>query len=336
MAYIDTEKISVHLRSRAINLEENSILVTNYAGSEQEKDLTEPANCNGYGRIRHFKWSPGGDWVVNPLPILPVSKALVIPVTEGLRAQVFQNSVCNWRCWYCYVDFDLLKGDTKKAAFQTCDQLLDLYLAEKNPASLIDLSGGQPDLTPEWVPWMMEAIKDRGLMDKVFLWSDDNLSNDYIWRYLSDDQLNLLASYPMYSRVCCFKGLDRESFSVNTKADPVLFDNQFNLCRRLLDLGLDLYCYITLISPTASKFGDTVPAFLDRLQEIHPNLPLRTVPLKVFGFTPAISRITELHQDYMKGQHIALEIWNKEMEHRFTSNERCQPITDVTLKQKTS
>jgi len=55
---------------------------------------------------------------------------------------------------------------------------------------MIDLSGGQPDLTPEWIPWMMEELNNRGLTDKVYLWSDDNLSNDYFWKYLSDAEID--------------------------------------------------------------------------------------------------------------------------------------------------
>ena len=156
-----------------------AILVTNFSGSEQEKDLTEPANCNGFGRVRHFKLDAGKGWIKNPLPILPATKALGIKQNSEIRSQVFQNSVCNWRCWYCFVDFKLLSGDSKYSSFLTCDEMVDLYLKEENPAPMIDLTGGQPDLTPEWIPWMMQTLIERGLDKKIFLWSDDNLSNDY-------------------------------------------------------------------------------------------------------------------------------------------------------------
>ena len=57
---------------------------------------------------------------------------------------------------------------------------------------MIDLTGGQPDLTPEWVPWMIQEIRARGLEDTVYLWSDDNLSTDYFWRYLSTNDIDLV------------------------------------------------------------------------------------------------------------------------------------------------
>ena len=89
---------------------------------------------------------------------------------------------------------------------------------------MIDLTGGQPDLTPEWVPWMIEELRRRELTNKVYLWSDDNLSNDYFWRYLTDDQRAAIKGYRNYGRVACFKGIDRGSFAFNTGADPALFD----------------------------------------------------------------------------------------------------------------
>ena len=70
--------------------------------------------------------------------------------------------------------------ETKKySAHLTCVTLLDYYQEQEAPPLVIDLTGGQPDITPEWVPWMMEALIDRGLSNHVYLWSDDNLSNDF-------------------------------------------------------------------------------------------------------------------------------------------------------------
>ena len=51
---------------------------------------------------------------------------------------------------------------------------------------VLDLTGGQPDLVPEWILWMMCELRARGLERKVYVWSDDNLSNDYFWRFLSE------------------------------------------------------------------------------------------------------------------------------------------------------
>lgn len=329
--FIDTDKISQHLRNKAINLHTKQILITNFAGSDQEKDLSEPANCDGYGRIRHFKIQSSKLWVPNPLPILPASKSLGVTAKKEIRAQVFQNSVCNWRCWYCFVDYKLLSGDYKYANFLSADQLVDLYLKQVNPPPMIDLTGGQPDLTPEWVPWMMGALLDRGLQNKVFLWSDDNLSNDYLWRFLTPTELDRIANYKMYARVCCFKGIDGQSFFLNTKADPALFDRQFELCKRLLDLGIDLYCYITITASTQTDFNKVIPELFDRLQLIDEQLPLRIVPLEILEFTPMKNRMTESLRDAIKGQYLALKVWESELSRRFSHSQLQMPITEIKL-----
>lgn len=328
---IDTEKFSAQLRRKAINIAEKRILLTRFSGSDQEKDLSEPANCNGYGRIRHFIRDRGSKWPLNPLPIDPVSKAFGLTKPDSIRAQVFQNSVCNWRCWYCFVDFALLSGDENHADWFTCDEMLDMYLAQDAPPLMIDLTGGQPDLTPEWVPWMIEAIKRRGLETKIYLWSDDNLSNDYFWRFLTDTQISMLAHNNMYSRVCCFKGIDELSFALNTKADPSLFSNQFNLCKKLVDVGIDLYFYITLTAPSSTDFNSVIPKFIDKLQSISDQLPLRMVPLQIGMFTPVQSRMNDTFHDMLKGQYSAVSVWNTEIEKRFSQSQRSINIADVKL-----
>lgn len=329
MGTIDTEVLSKKYREVAIDLRNKSILITNYSGSEQEKDFSEPANCEGFGRIRHFKLRANEGWPNNPLPIIPAAKALGLEFLNEIRAQVFQNSVCNWRCWYCFVDFKLLNGDKRFSKYITCYDLLEMYTKQDNRPPMIDLSGGQPDLTPEWVPWMIDAIKERGLEDEVFLWSDDNLSNDYFWRFLSTKQIDTILSYRMYSRVCCFKGIDEKSFQINTKAHPDLFYNQINLFGKLFALGIDIYGYITLTAPTNTSFCSVIPRLLDEIQKIHPNLPLRIIPLKILEFTPAKGRMSDLEKDCIIGQNTAIEIWQYELEKRFPDYLRNLPITEV-------
>ena len=130
----------------------------------------------------------------------------------------------------------------------SADELIDLYLAENDRPKIIDLSGGQPDLVPEWGLWMADSLSRRGLDQDVYLWTDDNLSNDYLWNCLSRDEIRRLASYRNYGRVGCFKGFDEHSFSFNTLAGRELFKNQMVLMRRLIDTGFDVYGYATFTS----------------------------------------------------------------------------------------
>ena len=318
---IKTDDVSESLRSSSINLDEQKLLITNYVGTQQEKDLTVPPNCGGYGRIRHFYRETSEGWPSNPLPIDPAAKALGVQSTDLLKAQVFQNASCNWRCWYCYVPFNLLSANQKHSGWLSCEDLVDLYLAETERPVVIDLSGGQPDLVPEWIPWMMRVLKERGLAEQVYLWSDDNLSNDYFWKYVTTEDRQLVASYQNYGKVCCFKGFDRQSFAFNTKAAPELFDRQIKLFKRSVDLGIDVYGYATFTSPEKPK-QETMSEFLDALQEIGSEIPLRVIPLEIQEFSPSNQRsLEQVHQDAMRYQHLAISFWTNEMRRRFAPSQ---------------
>lgn len=330
---INTEALSSRYRSASVDLKGKRLLITNFLNTEQEKDLSEPPNCGGVGRIRHFRRILGSTcWPPNPLPIDPACKVLGLPSTDMIRAQVFQNAACNWRCWYCYVPFDLLSANPNYSDWLTPTALIDRYLNQADPPPMIDLTGGQPDLVPEWVPWMMTELRNRGLEHRVYLWSDDNLSNDYFWQFLCDADIELIATYPNYGRVCCFKGFNAESFAFNTRAEPALFDQQFELMKRLLTLGIDLYAYTTFTAPSAIGIAEDMHRFVDRLQMLDENLPLRTVPLQIQEFTSVKQRFNQDTSYAIQNQQIAIEAWLQELESRYSSEERACNITDIPLR----
>ena len=332
MSPINTEFYSNHLRERAIVPSERKILIAQLSDSHQEADFTAPVNCGGYGRIRHFHFQKYSDWSANPLPILPAAKALGYSPDSTLRAQVFQNAACNWRCWYCYVDFSLLSANLRRSHYFTPEELVDRYLQEDDRPYVLDLSGGQPDLTPEWVVWTMEALEQRGLIGKVFLWSDDNLSNHYFWKFLTPKQRAYIASFTQYARVGCFKGYDADSFAFNTLASPELFQQQFEIYRELLQSGLDMYAYVTFTAVPHKGLSQAMEQFVDNLQAIHDNLPLRTVPLKIEVFTPTSKRIKQAQAQALSFQYDVHAAWLEELQKRFSESQHQVPITDVPLR----
>lgn len=328
---LETMALAAKYRAATIRLESRELLITNFRNSDQERDLTEPVNCGGFGRIRHFRRTTSKGWPPNPLPIDPACNALGLDRQDEIRAQVFQNAACNWRCWYCFVPFNLLSADESRSAWLTPQRLVESYLNEANRPRILDLSGGQPELVPEWVLWTMEELKRNGVEDEVYVWSDDNLSCDHFWRFLTPEQQDFVASYPNYGRVACFKGFDAQSFAFNTSAESSWFDRQFDLLSRLVDLDIDIYAYVTLTTPEAAAIADGLPRFVDRLQQIHENLPLRTVPLEIQNFTPMMKRVDESRRNALQNQWRAIEMWQRELENRFPSCQRELPITDVAM-----
>lgn len=249
-----------------------------------------------------------------------------------MTAQVFQNAACNWRCWYCYVPYNLLAADPARSAWLTAEELVALYVAEGERPLVIDLSGGSPDLVPEWVPWMMGALDAAGLSRSTYLWSDDNLSTEYLFDRVPVADVKRLQAYRNYGRVCCFKGFDEASFSFNTRAEPDAFTRQFDVMGRLLGLGLDVYGYATFTAPTVAGVRDHIARFVDRLQDLYPDLPLRVVPLEIVGFSPTAGRMDEARRAALDNQRAAIEAWRSELEDRFDDAARAAPICDVPLR----
>jgi uncharacterized Fe-S cluster-containing radical SAM superfamily protein len=326
---IDTKAASARMRHQLLDPKHRRILLTNFARTQQERDLTEPPNCRGYGRIRHFRRQVDSAWVPNPLPIEPAARALGLGRIDELRAQVFQNAGCNWRCWYCYVPYKLLSANLHNSDWLSIGEMLDLLIAEDDHPLVIDLSGGEPSLTPEWVPWFLEELSRRRMEHQFYLWSDDNLSTDYFWRNLSQSQQELVATSRTYARVACFKGIDEQSFSYNTRADASQFDVQFELMGRLIASGMDVYAYVTFTTPTERDISGRVRRFVDKLQSLDPNLPLRTVPLEIRVFTPVVSRLNDVHKEAIQSQWKVLDAWKAELCQRFSVDLLSKAICDV-------
>ena len=326
-----TDSYSATLRSRAWRAGTRELLVARIAGSAQEDDLSTPPNCRGLGRRRHFRRETSPGWPSNSLPIDPASRYLQLESDSLLVAQVFQNLACNWRCWYCYVPFNLLGGNPRLGEFVTADALVDLLLAEKEPSHVIDISGGQPDLVPEWTLDTLKALEVRGLDASIYVWSDDNLSTDGLWCHLSASEIRWMASRPNHGRVGCFKGFDASSFSFNTGAEPELFGRQFELFDRLRKTGFDIYGYITLTTPNSESIERGIPILVDRLQSIHSNLPLRIVPLEIGVFGPVEARLNESRNQALDNQHMAIAAWKRELEIRFTPEQLEMGICDVDI-----
>jgi uncharacterized Fe-S cluster-containing radical SAM superfamily protein len=331
----DPDEFSAALRSRSIDTSQRRVLLSILGGSAQEPDLSEPVVCGELGRIRHFRRATSQGWPENPLPIIPAARRLGLTYEPDImRALVYQNAVCNWRCWYCFVPFSMLGGHEARSQWATSDQLVDLYraLPDGIRPSMIDLSGGQPDLVPEWTIWMIEAIREAGLTQHTYLWGDDNLSNDYLFRYLTDDQLDHLIAAPNYGRVCCLKGFDSASFTFNTGAPAEHFYRQFALLRRIVATGMDVYCYATFTSPErpADPLG-AMERFVDRLQDIDEHLPLRLIPLEINVFGPVEPRMRAAHVGSLQVQQHMVTAWQAVLAERFSEKLRGMPVVDVPL-----
>lgn len=306
-------------------------LLSVIAGSDQEIGLTLPPNCNGIGRIRHFNRKFYDDWTSDPLPMDPACVALNLPKTNVMKSQVFQIASCNLNCWYCFVPDVLKQANVNKSKWLTTDEMIQLYIKESYQSKVIVLSGGNPDLVPEWVVNMMQSIERFNLNEMVYLWSDDTVTSERAFEFLSSDQIGCFTNYKNYGKVACFKGYDDCSFEFNTAMPKKYFNKQFDVFKRYLDLGIDMYGYInfTSLDDNASRVAEKIAKIMDRFQAIHKMLPLRIVPQKIFVFPTVVSKITSKYESSLVNQHLALYMWNKELCNRFTDEQRNLNIAHI-------
>lgn len=329
---INTNKMSQRLRDRSVDGDGKRILISRISDSRQSDDLSAPAVGAGFGRLRHFRRETSAGWPSNPLPIDPAAAALGLDRDiEELTAFVFQNAACNWRCWYCYVPFEMLAADEKRSEWLSAETMIDLFEGTSPRPAMLDLSGGQPDLVPEWTAWTLDELRLRGLDRSTYVWIDDNLSNDYYWRQLSGDQRSRIREYPLLGRVGCFKGFDPRSFAFNTGAEPQLFRQQFDLMARHISEGTDCYGYVTLTTDSSEDPSARIADFVDQLQSVHINLPLRVVPLEVTVWGPVVNRLRPAHEIAMRQQLDAVAAWIAELDQRFEPETRALPISQVRI-----
>ena len=329
MENIKLEKCFKNCRTSIYKSETSEFLLSRIAGSEQETDMSVPSNCEGYGRIHHFRRNVTNR-VQDPLPKDPACKALKIPYTDVLEAQVFQLASCNVNCWYCFVPDELKRGGMINAKWLTAEEMIGLYKKSDTGIRVIDLSGGNPELAPEWIFESMKALEKNNLVNEVYLWADDTLTTDYYIEYLSNEELEYMASYKNFGKVGCFKGFDNHSFAFNSKLPEYIYEKQFERFERYVDMGLDIYGYVTLTSDNYDGIEEKMGGFMDRLQKIHPILPLRIVPLKIFAFTPTGSRLNNHYNMALKNQNLAIKAWVAELSKRYSKEQLTCRISDNT------
>jgi len=312
-------------------LDSKKFLISNLNNTLEAKDNYTLLNCNGFGRIR--KYQKFNLHLGNSiLPAKPLFRTL--EPSLPFKTQVFQIMGCNWKCWYCFVDDRLLEANEEYGHYFSTNELMELYINNSlNETKIIDLSGGQPEMFPEWCINFAKSIDMYNLSGKVHLWLDDSLSSFNMWKYLSKDERKYLSTFPLHSRVCCLKGYNEESFVYNTNVSKHHFENQFKILEKLIKDGYDLYVYVSFTTPSISKeIENDIKIFIERLVKIHPLLPLRTIPLKITLFSAMNRRLYSNYSLSLKYQKIVFNSWAEQLILKFGPKLVLVPYENIDLK----
>ncbi|OIK38745.1 hypothetical protein [Citrobacter portucalensis] len=301
------------LRNKLIDFDSERILISKIEGSIQANDEYTKINCNGYGRLRVFS-KLGLHF--NNIESKKVSELKCLLNDEICRTQVFQLAGCDFGCWYCFVDSSLLRADPNKSIWMSAKDILDLALLEPIKPSVIDLSGGQPELVPEWCYWVMRKIENRGLLGELTVWTDDNLSCDFFWSKLNAEQRAYISKFPGHYRTVCIKGFDEKSFSFNSGAPHICFEKQLLILEKLIRENISLEIYITMLDVPRPivEATDAIDNLIDRLIRISPNLPFRVIPLRISSFGNLFTRATPNRLQSLGLQIERFSLWMERLE----------------------
>lgn len=342
------------LRPRMIDLENKKVLLASFVGTSQAKDIAVRTRVVGdYFRskiyekpeeiekeVHNFRREPAGIAAKRlKIPSLDLSKENRKEWQGPLIAQcnnvfLFQINGCNLNCWYCYVDDINKSANPKYGDYLSCEEILLHFLLESRKGqffrnynkqvNVLRISGGEPFIVPEVIYWMIETIEKFDLQDYLYLWVDSNLSTaDFYWRYLTDKQREKIRNYKNIGFMGCYKGIDAEMFSEVTGAAPEFFEGQFEMHKKLIDEGLDVYTYLYPVVESTHNLEKRIFSFIDRMQDkVFELAPLRmTTPyIKIYTPIETDARLTpERMKAIDKNQHLAMKIWKEEMKIRFGS-----------------
>lgn len=235
------------------------------------------------GRRPSKHYDPGFDMKKHVLSDSPTSIAWRMGKDwrDYTRHAIVQIGVCNFRCFYCYVDYDFLTGKNvmNVRAQDIVDQFLDLRqkaLAEGSNLNVLRISGGEPMLVPDLTIEVLRIIKKMGLDDQIGIKTETNLSplaTDEEGTCVAEKWADLkeLSSFKNFIMHPTFHGIDKESLGRVSGAKWDSYDIMISGLQKLIDLKIEFF----------PSFGsnvydmEDVVNFFDLCKSVHPNLPGR-------------------------------------------------------------
>jgi uncharacterized Fe-S cluster-containing radical SAM superfamily protein len=241
--------------------------------------------------------------------------------------------LCPNNCWHCYVPKELYENAETRSDELTAKEIVYKFLEQRTAdanigkhSNILRITGGEPFLLPKLILECLLYLRERGLENEVFLWTETNLEpfiteidQDPLTEgkersFMDSDEnkeiLEQLSSFRNFAVHPCFHGLSENEFKMITgdKEYQVNLGQQVNGLRKLVNAGIDVY-------PT---FGSNVcdPSniveLFNGLKEVHAGLPLRVALVEYnFDYESVADRIkAEERAPDLFSKFANLRIWN--------------------------
>jgi radical SAM/Cys-rich protein len=152
-----------------------------------------------------------------PIPFPPIARRA--PTTLQLNL----GYLCNIACIHCHVN----AGPTRKELMDRATMALALEYAQRHRIDCFDLTGGSPEMNPQF-RWLIEAARARGIrvMDRFNPTIAEHEGYDWVPEFLAAYRVEVVASLPCYT----------ES-TVDTQRGDGVFASSIRVLRRMNELG---------------------------------------------------------------------------------------------------
>jgi uncharacterized Fe-S cluster-containing radical SAM superfamily protein len=236
-----------------------------------------------------------------------------------------QVSGCTYSCNFCYVPPEINLANPAFGKFFSAKEIVDYFLSarpkSKEPMNVIRITGGEPTIIPEMIVDIYNEIEKREL--ELYLWIDTNLSmTKYLEKIESD--LKSIMQRRNVGVVGCFKGFCKEDFSILVGAEPKFYEKQFESARLFLDWKTDFYVYLPALI-YKNDVENKTKGFIQRLQDLNKNLPLRVEMLIIKDYPGAVINIQEKTKQGRPmpqvNQKIVFDIWYNKLIPKLYSKE---------------
>jgi uncharacterized Fe-S cluster-containing radical SAM superfamily protein len=234
---------------------------------------------------------------------------------------VVQVASCNLDCWYCFVDEELRRADTRKGDWFSAQDVIDMWV--ESGTKVLRVSGGEPTLAPEF---LMDLIQLMSNEDGI-LWIDTNLMFD-------DRLISLLKTVTLdeaYGVVFsgCFKGWTTGSAWEQCRAHLC---HQLEAAHKLVkETSVEVFFYIPdTMTPEIGALE--IAEFFHRLMdEVDPMAPLRTYVLHVKDYTSTESALWSTIKQTVENGVRPIDLWKDLCEQTYGPELNWIPNHQVTF-----
>ncbi|NHA13718.1 arsenosugar biosynthesis radical SAM (seleno)protein ArsS [Thioalkalivibrio sp. XN279] len=131
---------------------------------------------------------------------LPLLQETDFPRIRRERLDTLQLNLgylCNLACVHCHVN----AGPTRKELMDRATMELALEVAQRHGVGTLDLTGGSPEMNPEF-RWLVAAARERGIhvMDRLNPTIMREPGYDWVGPFLAEHRVEVIASLPCYSK----------------------------------------------------------------------------------------------------------------------------------------